>query len=88
LLQSGAIIATNEKGNNYILGRAEIMQLITLYNKIFVEYLLLMQSCLISGRQIPDKLTEAAKECGKLAEVPEDRLAIIDLIESKVKTIH
>lgn len=64
------------------------MEPITIYNIIYKEYLWLIQSCLILGKPIPDKLIESAKEAGEMAEVPKERLAIIDLIEREGKTIH
>lgn len=63
---------------------------LTLYNNI--EYLqLLLQiiyTILETENIIPQDLIKEAKLHGQLAEVPEEQLAVLELISRETKTIH
>ena len=63
------------------------MELI-LYNAYFLDLLKLMQSCLQMGKDIPQELIDEAKHYGRLAEVPEEQLNLLEVVNDHGATIH
>lgn len=64
-----------------------IMDLLTQNIKYF-HMLYVIGEFLIRGESPPKDIIKQAKECGRLAEVPEEELNVLDILDDDGATIH
>lgn len=63
------------------------MELI-LYNIQYLNYIMLISACIDLGKTVPEELIDAARRCGRLAEVPEEQLNWLEMVNHHGATIH
>ena len=64
------------------------MELITLYNIQYLNYIKLISACIDLGKKVPEELIDSARHCGRLAEVPEEMLNFLEMVNHHGATIH